>query len=105
MPESDELRFIRVRKASSKSDLWSALAGREYCRYARIGKQHTQGICWKFDFWSSSENNDNNAWRQNFNNGNQNNNNKNNEYRVRPVRVLAKSKTPSLSLGGLGAFF
>jgi hypothetical protein len=28
--------------------------------------------------WSSSQNNINNAWNQNFNNGNQNNNNKNN---------------------------
>ena len=37
-------------------------------------------------YWSSSENNSNNAWKQNFNNGNQNNNNKNNNYRVRAVR-------------------
>ena len=40
------------------------------------------------NYWSSSENNANNAWNQNFNNGNQNNNNRNNENRVRPVGVL-----------------
>ena len=38
------------------------------------------------NYWSSSENNANNAWNQNFNNGNQNNNNKNNTNYVRPVR-------------------
>jgi hypothetical protein len=37
-------------------------------------------------YWSSTENNNNNAWKQNFNNGNQNNNNKNNTNRVRAVR-------------------
>jgi len=36
------------------------------------------------NYWSSSENNENNAWKQNFDNGNQNNNNRNNENRVRP---------------------
>ena len=36
--------------------------------------------------WSSSENNSNNAWNQNFGNGNQNNNNKNNTNSVRAVR-------------------
>ena len=40
------------------------------------------------NYWSSSENNANNAWNQNFNNGNQNNNNKNNTNYVRPVRGL-----------------
>ncbi len=30
------------------------------------------------NYWSSSENNSNNAWNQNFNNGNQNYNNKRN---------------------------
>jgi hypothetical protein len=38
------------------------------------------------NYWSSSENNSNNAWNQNFNNGNQNNNNKNNTLPVRAVR-------------------
>jgi len=38
------------------------------------------------NYWSSSENDDNNAWNQNFNNGNQNNDNKNNTNYVRPVR-------------------
>ncbi len=37
-------------------------------------------------YWSSTENDNNNAWKQNFNNGNQNNNNKNNTNRVRAVR-------------------
>jgi retron-type reverse transcriptase len=36
--------------------------------------------------WSSSENNNNNAWNQRFSDGNQNNNNKNNENSVRAVR-------------------
>lgn len=38
------------------------------------------------NYWSSSENNANNAWKQNFNNGNQNNDNKNNTNYVRAVR-------------------
>ena len=37
-------------------------------------------------YWSSTEYNNNNAWKQNFDNGNQNNNNKNNTNRVRAVR-------------------
>ena len=42
------------------------------------------------NYWSSTENNNNNAWNQNFNNGNQNNNNKNNNNQVRCVRSLIK---------------
>jgi uncharacterized protein (TIGR02145 family) len=38
------------------------------------------------NWWSSTENNTNNAWKQNFNNGNLNNNNKNNNNYVRAVR-------------------
>ncbi|MEI6067369.1 MAG: hypothetical protein WCP96_08520 [Methylococcaceae bacterium] len=38
------------------------------------------------NYWSSTENDSNNAWNQNFNNGNQNNNNKNNTLPVRAVR-------------------
>mgnify|MGYP000539303466 CR=1 FL=1 len=38
------------------------------------------------NYWSSSENNSNNAWNQNFDNGNQNDNNKNNTLGVRAVR-------------------
>ena len=38
------------------------------------------------NYWSSTENDNNNAWNQNFNNGNQNNNNKDNNKRVRAVR-------------------
>lgn len=38
------------------------------------------------NYWSSSQNNTNNAWNQNFDNGNQNNDNKNNTLQVRPVR-------------------
>lgn len=38
-------------------------------------------------YWSSSQNNANNAWAQNFDNGNQDNGNKyNNSLPVRPVR-------------------
>jgi hypothetical protein len=43
------------------------------------------------NYWGSSENDDNNAWNQNFNNGNQNNDNKNNTNYVRPVRVFDAS--------------
>ena len=39
-------------------------------------------------YWSSSENDTNNAWVQNFDNGNQNTNNKNNTRAVRCVRDL-----------------
>jgi len=38
------------------------------------------------NYWSSCENDNNNAWNQNFGNGNQNNNNKNNTLAVRAVR-------------------
>lgn len=40
------------------------------------------------NFWSSTENNQNNAWNVNFNNGNMNNNNKYNTYNVRPLAAL-----------------
>ena len=42
-------------------------------------------------YWSSTENDNNNAWKQNFNNGNQNNNNKNNTNYVRPVRGFQRT--------------
>ena len=38
------------------------------------------------NYWSSTENDSNNAWNQNFNNGNQNNNTKTTTYLVRAVR-------------------
>lgn len=38
------------------------------------------------NYWSSTENNANNSWYQNFSDGTQNNNNKNNTNYVRPVR-------------------
>mgnify|MGYP006297519901 CR=1 FL=1 len=38
------------------------------------------------NYWSSSENNTNNAWNENFSSGNQNTNNKNNTNRVRADR-------------------
>ncbi len=38
------------------------------------------------NYWSSTENSANNAWKQNFNNGNQNNNNKSVGWCVRAVR-------------------
>ena len=44
------------------------------------------------NYWSSTENNVNNAWRQNFSNGDQNNNNKNNSNYVRCVRSLLGNK-------------
>lgn len=51
------------------------------------------------NFWSLSENNDNNTWKQNFNNGNQNNNknnnNKNNKY-VRAVQGFKLACTSAL---------
>lgn len=43
------------------------------------------------NYWSSSENNENNAWNQNFNNGNQNNNNKDNTNYVRAVRDFERA--------------
>ncbi len=44
------------------------------------------------NYWSSSQNNSNNVWNQNFNNGNQNNNNKNNTLRVRAVRGFKQTQ-------------
>jgi hypothetical protein len=44
------------------------------------------------NYWSSTENDNNNAWKQNFNNGNQNNNNKNNNNNVRGVRGFEQNK-------------
>jgi hypothetical protein len=43
------------------------------------------------NYWSSTENDSNNAWNQNFNNGNQNNNTKNNTLPVRVVRGFKQS--------------
>lgn len=45
---------------------------------------------WSGLFWSSSQNNNNNAWNQRFSDGNQNNNNKNNTNSVRAVRDFAQ---------------
>ena len=44
------------------------------------------------NYWSSSQNNNNNAWNQNFNNGNRNNNNKNNTNTVRAVRGFTQNQ-------------
>lgn len=38
------------------------------------------------NYWSSSQNDANNAWNQNFDNGDQFDDNKNNTNHVRPVR-------------------
>ena len=46
------------------------------------------------NYWSSSENNANNAWNFNFNNGNANNNNKNNTNYVRAVRASSIKINP-----------
>jgi hypothetical protein len=44
------------------------------------------------NYWSSSENDNNNAWNQNFNNGDQNTNDKNNTLYVRAVRDFKQNK-------------
>ncbi|HAT6364344.1 TPA: DUF1566 domain-containing protein [Legionella pneumophila] len=43
-------------------------------------------------YWSSSQNDNNNAWNVNFPSGNDNNDNKNNEQPVRCVRGFKQSK-------------
>jgi hypothetical protein len=48
-------------------------------------------------YWSSTENNTNNAWNQNFSNGTQNNNNKTNTNYVRCVRRLSHRDALTLS--------
>ncbi len=65
----------------------------ELCANQEPGwRQHSPmgGKCGWFTanyYWSSSQNNANNAWAQNFDNGNQDNGNKyNNSLPVRPVR-------------------
>ncbi|TAL51853.1 MAG: DUF1566 domain-containing protein [Methylovulum sp.] len=55
-------------------------------------------------YWSSSENDNNNAWNQNFGSGDQNNNNKNNTNAVRAVRDFKQSDL-SLTLQSVGLFF
>lgn len=49
------------------------------------------------NYWSSTENDNNNAWKQNFNNGNQNNDNKNNTNYVRSVRGFKQNNFTPLS--------
>jgi len=44
------------------------------------------------NYWSSTENNANNAWNQNFSGGGQNNDNKNNSLRVRCVRGFEQNR-------------
>ena len=59
--------------------------------------------------WSSSQNNNNNAWNQNFNNGNQNDNNKNNTNSVRAVRGFTQKQNrgnlPENNVFSGGPFF
>jgi hypothetical protein len=56
------------------------------------------------NYWSSTENDTNNAWNQNFNNGNQNNNNKNNTNYVRPVRGFQRALIMTVSGSSACAF-
>ncbi len=59
--------------------------------YSNIGQGSLLGNIGNFAddyYWSSTENDNNNAWKQNFNNGNQNNNNKDNTNNVRAVRAF-----------------
>jgi hypothetical protein len=53
-----------------------------------------QNICTKRN-WSSSENNNNNAWNQSFSTGSQNNNNKNNSNYVRAIRGFTQKQSCS----------
>ena len=52
------------------------------------------------NYWSSTGNDNNNAWKQNFNNGNQNNDNKNNTNYLRSVRGFKQNNytLPSIRL-------
>jgi hypothetical protein len=50
--------------------------------------------------WSSSQNNNNNAWIQNFSDGRQNDNNKNNTNRVRAVRGFTQTQKEGETLSG-----
>jgi hypothetical protein len=54
------------------------------------------------NYWSSSENNSNNGWNQNFSTGNQNDNNKNNTNRVRAARVFVRARA-GRTAGGITA--
>ena len=58
----------------------------------RLVKNKTQYAFTATNYWSSTENNSNNAWNVNFNNGNINNNNKNNTLTVRPVAALDEKR-------------
>jgi hypothetical protein len=51
--------------------------------------------------WSSSQNNNNNAWNQNFSDGRQNNNNKNNTNSVRAVRGFTQKQNGGETLQGI----
>ena len=50
--------------------------------------------------WSSSQNNNNNAWNQNFSDGRQNNNNKNNTNSVRAIRGFTQNQTEGETFPG-----
>ncbi len=54
------------------------------------------------NYWSSTENDNNNAWNQNFNNGNQNNNNQNNTNYVRAIRGFKQNiQYPKVKYSGI----
>jgi hypothetical protein len=54
------------------------------------------------NYWSSTENDNNNTWNQNFNNGNQNNNNKNNTNYVRAIRGFKQNiQYPKVKYSGI----
>lgn len=58
----------------------------------RLVKNKAQYALTATNYWSSTENNSNNAWNVNFSNGNINNNNKNNSLNVRPVAALSQER-------------
>ena len=66
----------------------SSLNGHATGRTRRLVRNRLVRASSATNHWSSTENNQNNAWNVNFNNGNTNNNNKYNSNVVRAVAAL-----------------
>lgn len=82
MPERVAPRSEAVCRCFVKKGRWTL----DYTELCRLDCEAAAPSMTHLHTWSSTENNNNNAYNVNFNNGNVNNNNKNNSNKVRAVR-------------------